>query len=349
MLASGVTDYAAINARVRVMYATLYTPQDLAVLGEAVDFPTLVGQLKHSPYGPYLERVSDKDLTPRRTVFQIKARVADQFASIIRMSPKQARQVLIQLFRYFEVDNLKAVLRGIVTGASWDRVRFVLFPPSTITNIPAQAMVEAGSIGAAVELLRGTPYYETLSHAMKRYSAEQNLFPLEVALDLDYWRSLWKETNNLPAEDRTQGLRVVGTLIDITNLMWAIRYREYHHISEEELINYTLSFGYRVSDKDIRDIAAGADIAQVVKRVYPHLSDVDMLIQENHKNLPKLETELKRHLMNQCKAVFVGSPFHIGLSLAYLMLTELEIQDLTVLIEAKSSHTPDDEFRQYLL
>jgi V/A-type H+-transporting ATPase subunit C len=349
MFASGVSEYAAINARVRVMYATLYSPQNLTVLGEAVDFSSLLGQLKHSPYGPYLEQVSDKDLTPRRTVFQLKCRVADEFSSIIRMSPKQARPLLIQLFRYFEVDNLKAVLRGLVTGASWDRVRYVLFPPSPITGIPGQAMMEAGSIAAAIELLRGTPYYETLSHAMKRYSAEQNIFPLEVALDLDYWRGLWKETNNLPAQDRTQALRVIGALVDITNLMWAIRYREYHHISEEELINYTLSFGYRVSDKDIRDIAAGADIAQMVKRIFPNLSDVDVLLQENQHNLPKLETELKRHLMNQCKAVFVGNPFHIGLPLAYLMLTELEIQDLTVLVEAKSTLTPAEEFRQYLL
>ncbi len=349
MLSSGVSDYAALNARVRVMYASLYSQEVINELGEAVDFASLISQLKHSPYGPYLDRASDKDLTPRRSVFQIKGRLADDFASIIGMSPRTTRALLVQLYRYFAVDNLKAVLRGIVTGASWDRVRYVLFPPNSYIDFPAQSMMEAGNVGSAVELMRGTAFYETLSHAMKRYSAEQNLFPLEVALDLAYWRELWRQVNGLPTQDRAQGQRVVGTWIDITNLMWAIRYREYHHLSEEEVINYTLPFGYRVTDHDVRDIAAGADIAQVVKRIFPDLPDVDLLLQENKKNLPQFEMELKRHLMNQCKAAFLGNPFHIGLPLAYLLLCELEIQDLTVLIEAKSSQTPVEEFKQYLL
>ena len=64
------------------------------------------------------------------------------------MAPDHAQPVLLQMFRYFEVDNLKAVLRGIVTGATWDRVRYVLFPLGKETVLPAQEMVEAGSVGA---------------------------------------------------------------------------------------------------------------------------------------------------------------------------------------------------------
>ena len=48
-------------------------------------------------------------------------------------------------------------------------------------------------------------------------------------------------------------------------------------------------------------------------------------------------------------AAFIGNPFHIGVPLAFLILSDLEIQDLTILIEAKSSHAPDDEFRPFLL
>lgn len=349
MAPGGVSGYAAINARVRVMYSTLHTPQELAAMVEAADFGGLITQLKHTPYGPYLDKVGEKDLTPRRAVFQVKGRLSDAYGTIIRNVPKHARGVLLQMFRYFEVDNLKAVLRGIVTGATWERVRFVLYPEDSISNFPAEEMVEAGNVAAAVELMKGTPYYETLSHAMKRYSAELNLFPLEVALDLDYWRELWKLVNELPGDDRTQALKIVGAMVDMNNVMWAIRYRVYHHLSEEEVINYTLPFGYRVRDADIRAIAAGADIAQVVKRVYPALGDVDDLLQEPWDRLPELEMLLKRQLMHQCMTAFVGNPFHVGLPLAYLVLSDFEIQDLTVLLEAKASHLPVEEYRSYLV
>jgi len=241
------------------------------------------------------------------------------------------------------------VLRGIVTKAPWERVRFVLFPFGPDTVLPAQEMVEASNVAAAVDLLRGTPYYDTLSYAMRRFSAEQNLFPLEVALDLSYWRGLWKNVIMLSGEDKLQTMRIIGGMVDMNNLMWAIRYRVFHHLSEEELINYTLPIGYHARDEDIRAIAAGADIAQVVKRVYPNLEGVDEMLQDPHTGLPALELKLQRLVADKCRAAFVGNPFHIGVPLAYLILNEMEIQDLIVLIEAKSSNVPIEEFQQYLV
>jgi V/A-type H+/Na+-transporting ATPase subunit C len=349
MLGGGVSEYAAIHARVRAMYSSLLTPQMWARLSEATDLTALIGLLKDTAYGPYLMRVEEENLTPRRAVYQIKGKVADAYITVIRSVPGHTRPLLTQLYRHFEVDNLKAALRGIVTGATWNRVQYVLFPLGPMTVLPAQVMAEAGSVGAAVEQLRDTPYYDTLSHAMKRYAAEQSLFPLEVALDLNYWRELWSDVNRLPSQDRAQSLRIVGSLLDMNNLMWAIRYRVYHHLSEEEVINYTLPFGYRVRDEDIRAIAAGADIPQVVTRVYPDLTGVDTLLHEPQSGLPELELQLQRHVGEQCRAAFIGYPFHIGVPLAYVMLNELEMQDLTVLIEAKSSQMPDEGFRPYLL
>ena len=348
-MAGGVSGYAALNARVRVMYSTLLTQQQLGVLYEAVDFNGLISALKSTRYATYLEKAKDKELTARRAAFQIRARLTDEFYSIIHNAPEYAQEVLAQRLRYYEVDNLEAVLRGILAEASWDKVRFVLFPLGSETGLRAQEMVESASVSAAVELLRGTPYYETLSYAMKRYAEERNLFPLEVALDLHYWRGLWKLVNQLPGDDRRMAVRIVGELVDTNNLMWVIRYRIYHHLSEEELINYTLPFGFRVRDEQIRAIAAGVDIAQVVKRIYPDLTDVDTLLQEPRKGLPELELKLKRHVMQQCASAFVGSPFHIGLPLAYLQLLDLEIQDLTVLMEAKSAETPIADLRGYLM
>jgi V/A-type H+-transporting ATPase subunit C len=349
MASSGVSGYAAISARVRAMYSFLLSEQDFLRLSGAPDFPSLIGLLKQTAYGPYLETLKDKDLTPRRVDLQIKGRLADSYHSIIHTSPEHVRPLLKQLYRYFEVGNLKAVLRGIVTDPSWERLDDVLFPMGSLTVLPAQAMVESGSIASAVELLHGTVYDETLSFAMKRYGTEQNLFTLEVALDLFYWRQLWNEAKKLQALDRDQALRIIGSLMDMNNLMWVIRYRVYHDLSEEELINYTLPFGYRVRDEDIRAIAAGVDIASVVERVFPAMTDVGTLLAEPRRGLPLLEIKLKRHVMKQCLAAFTGNPFHIGIPLAFLILSDFEIQDLTVLIEAKSSNIPDEEFQPYLL
>jgi V/A-type H+-transporting ATPase subunit C len=349
MLNDDVSAYAAIQARVRAMYSTLLTPQGWADLCEATEFSILIESIKRTAYEPYLLSVEDNLLTPRRAIFQVKQRMVDTYLIVIRLAPTTTRPLLTQLYRHFEIDNLKAVLRGIVTGASWDQVLYVLFPLDLMTVLPARRMMEAGSIEAAVELLRDTPYYSTLAHSMERYIAEKSLFPLEVALDLNYWRTLWRNVNQLPNRDRTQARRIVGWLVDMNNLMWAIRYRVYHQLSEEEIINYTLPFGYWVRDENIRSIAAGADIAQVVTSLYPQLTGVDALLQQPQRGLPELELQLQRHIAVQCRAAFTGYPFHVGILLGYLILTEWEIQDLTVLIEAKSAHMPVEQFGSHLL
>ena len=355
-MAGGVAGYAAISARVRAKYAELLTPQDIVRLSEAPDFLSLFTLLKGTAYGPYLEGLKDKDINPRRVIIQIKRKLADAFYSVIQMAPVETRPLVKQLYRYYEIGNLKAVLRAIVTvstwnteTALWDRVRDVLFPLGSESVLPAQAMVESGSVATAVDLLHGTPYEETLSFAMKRYSSEQNLFPIEVALDLSYWRRLWSEAQKLTGQDREHSVRIIGSLLDMNNLMWAIRYRVYHKLSEEEVINYTLPFGYRVKDSDIRAIAAGADASSVINRIFPGLPDLNTLLENPQTGLPRLEVLLKQRIMKECLAAFVGSPFHIGLPLAFLILHDFEVQDLIVLIEAKSSELPEDEYRPFLL
>ena len=349
MANSGVSGYAAISARVRAMYSSLLSPQEFARLSDSPDFPTLLGQLKNTAYGPYLEGLKEKDITPQKVDLAIKGRLADSYYSVIHMAPEQARSLLKQLYRSFEVQNLKAILRAITTNSSWERLQSVLFPMGSMTVLPAQQMLESGSVSAAIELLQDTPYYDTLSFAMKRYSAEQNLFPLEVALDLYYWRQLWQEAKKLQGQDREQASRIIGSLMDVNNLMWVIRYKVYHRLSEEEVINYTLPFGYRVRDEDVRAIAAGADLPIVVGRVFPGIPDLNTLLEEPRKGLPQLEVILKRRLMQQCLSAFTGNPFHIGVPLAFLVLSDLEIQDLTLLIEAKSSELPEEEFLPYIL
>ena len=309
MLTGGASGYAAIHSRVRVMYSTLLGPREVVDLANAPDLPGLVGLLKDTPYGPYLDGLEDKELTPKQFTHQIQERLADVYITLIHSAPSQTRSLLTELFRHFEVDNLKTLLRAIIINSSWEQVREILFPLGSLSKLPAEKMLETGTIEATVAQLNNTPYYDTLSHAIKRYTEEQSLFPLEVALDLNYWRTLWINTNRLPGQDRTQALRIVGPWVDVNNLMWAMRYRVYHHLSEEEIINYTLPYGYRVRDEDIRAIAAGADIARIVMRIYPGLSNVDELLQNPERGLPKLELQLQRHATIQCGIYRLSFPY----------------------------------------
>jgi V/A-type H+-transporting ATPase subunit C len=348
-----VSAYAQVQATVRALYSTLLTSDTWASLIRAQDFDAVLSLLSKTVYGPHLQ-LERHLLTPRRSEYQIRWHLAEVYEKLIRLTPEPGSDLLIRLWRLYEVHNLKATLRGIETGASWDQVLHLLAPGEayfSLTFDDMEAMVRAGTISRAIHRIQHTSYYATLIHALERYEAEQNLFPLEVALDLEYRRGLWESIDRLKGQDHEEALELVGTVLDVDNLLWAIRYRVYHHLSEEEIINYTLPLGYRVQDEDIRAIAAGEDIAAVVRRIYPEIEGVQRLPEDLNvdeetsptsvrpidRRLWELERVLEGHIADLCRARFLRTPFHIGLPVAYLLLNEYEIIDLTMLIESKVS------------
>ena len=346
---SGVTAYSAINATVRALYSTVLSPEVRYALVQSPNYNALLDGLTKTAYAPYLD-INRQALTPRRTVYQLRWHLAKAYEKLIRLAPDSGQQLLIRLWHRYEVDNLKATLRGVATGASWDEVRHLLSPMFkhiTLTQENMQRMLVTGDIVRAIERTRSTPYYETLTHAVERYEIEKNLFPLEVALDLDYWRGVWQTVNQLKGQDHNSALQLVGTTIDVENLLWAIRYRVYHNLSVQEIINYTLPFGYHVDDDAIRAIANGKDVIAVVQRVFPKVEGLNELPVQKRTEIapPKhwltlLEHALHRYIIGLCHRMFIGNPFHIGIPVAYLMLIEYELQDLTAIVEAKASGLP---------
>jgi vacuolar-type H+-ATPase subunit C/Vma6 len=333
------------------MYSKMLEADTWNALVQAKDLDTALSILSKTAYSSHLLL---KGITPRRAVHQLRRRLADTYEKLIRLLPGESSHLLLWLWRLYEVDDLKAVLRGIEAHASWEQILLLLHPKPRHAMLPLdtmQRMVLSGIVTRAVELTSHTPYYNALVHAVERYKAEESLFPLEVALDLEHHRRLWESIERLGDLDRTWALRIVGSVIDMDNLLWAIRYRIYHHLSEEEIINYTLPFGYQVRDEHIRAIAGGADVAEVVKRIYPEAPITEKLEDENTAGggLQALELALQRRIASQCRKAFIGDPFHIGIPLGYLVLSEYEIRDLTVLIEAKASQLPIETFKRIMV
>ena len=350
MSARGVRTYSLIHATVRARYSTLLSPDTWDALIRAEGFDTVMTLLSKTAYGPHLQ-LDRQLLSPRRAAYQIKRRLSQSYEKLTRLASGLGHKLVLQLWRLYEVGNLKATLRGIVTGATWNQVLYLLYPMARYTALPTallERMVLSRDVGQAINLARDTPYSNTLNHALERFLSERSLFPLEVALDLDYHRELWQIVDQCGGLDREWALRLVGGVVDSRNLLWAIRYRVFHHLSEEEIINYTLPFGYRVHDDDIRAIATGGDINSIVKRLYPNVEGLGRLSEEPDAWLSALEVALQRDVVKLCRSAFLGYPFHIGVPIAYLLLSEREIRDLTVVIEAKASDLPTKTFAPLL-
>jgi vacuolar-type H+-ATPase subunit C/Vma6 len=342
--------YAQLHTVVRARYAKLLTSDIWHRLIQAQDFDAVLAILQRTVYADHL-MLPGHLLTPRRVAYEIRWHLAENYTKIIQLSPEPARTVVLHLWHHYEVDNLKAGLRGVETGATWDRVLHLLYPMDryiSVTRDHIRAMLRTGDMADAIEALSDTPYDDTLNHALVRYQQEQTLFPLEMALDLDYRRGLWERLRQLKGRDRKPGLVTLGTILDIDNLLWALRFRIYHRLSIEEIINYTLAEGYEVREDDIEAIAGSDDIPARICEIYPDLKDFECGDLEKG-GLRELELQLDRLHWRRCQRMFSGYPFTIGIPLAYVWLNEYEIRDLTLIIEAKALDTPLARFASMLI
>jgi len=339
--------YANLNARVRALVSYLISKEEWCTLLATEDLASLVGALKEMPYAKALAFPEEASF-PRLELF-FDQTVAREYEKLITLTAGAVQGLLRELWRRFELDNLKTILRWLAGGrAAWAEELLI---PLRDSILPIPQLQAAADLQTAADLLSDTIYGPPLVSALERYEKEGTLFPVEVALDLSYWRRVWKAVENLRGEDGNWAKRLVGSKLDMINITWAFRYRVYYRLSEEEIINYTLPYGYRSDDRVLRAIARGASVQEIISMVWGEdVPEFRGLITEGGREpLQVLEVALARLLCRLAREAFIGYPFHLGVLLGYLTLKEWEAHDLIALAEAKAVGLPPQEIEPYLV
>lgn len=347
--------YAAANALARGRMAQLLPVEIWQALLAASDLEDLVSVLSQTAYGVIPNITLEQTLEPETLEQELWAFVARSYRSLLKLVPGQPGVLLDWLGRRFELDNLKTLLRTIAGEVPAGQIKTALIPLSDVSELPWTGLAEANSVTEVTNRLRtsfnGAFYARAMEPALDRYRREKDVFGLEVTLDLAYYRRLLRLLDNLSGRDREEAGRLIGTMVNIQNLLWAFRYRVYFDLSPEEILNYTLHRRLRVNASVVRQIAAGASIEAVAGRVgadpLPDLSPVAELSPEEA--LPELELIFQRHIHNLAGSARQGYPFHLGALLAYELLLESEVRDLMTIIEGKVAGWTAPEIRPGLI
>lgn len=343
--------YAAVNARVRGGVANLLPSTVWAELLGATDLSDLVQWLAGTAYRDVLARYTEAPLEPRRVERALWQYLVQVYRAPLPFLRGGSASFVDWLWRRFEIDNLKTVLRTVEQNVSPERIRASLIPLAPASELAWNSLADARSISAVVDRLGDSWYGRVLDDALERYRREGLLFVLDVALDLAYYRRLLRLLDGLSGRDRREAERFVGTMVDSQNLLWAYRYRIYFDLSPEEILNYTLHRKLRVDASVVRRIATGAPLPGIVTEVFGrYLPGMDRLNgMSDAEALPALEISFRRYLYQQAREVLRGYSLHLGIVLAYLVLLESEVRDLIALIEGKQAGWPAERIRPYLI
>ncbi len=347
--------YAAANANVRGRMARLLPATTWQTLLTATDLNGLVTILNRHGYQTVLANLGTGEIAAAPVEKALWGHLVREMQAPLKLLPGKPQKLLGWLWRRFEVDNLKTILRSVDAGVAPDQIRAALIGLGPASGLPWNRLTESTSVSDIIEQLRGSFhgafYARALDQATERYRQARDLFAFEVSLDLAYHRRLLRLLDDLSGRDKGEAQKLVGSRIDSQNLLWAFRYRVYFDLSPEEILNYTLQRRLRVDAEIVREIATGGAIGQMVQRLWsadlPGLERVTELPPEEA--LPRLQLSFQRHYYQVAQATRQGYPLHLGTMLAYLILLESDVRDLITIIEGQASGRSPDHIQSFLI
>jgi V/A-type H+-transporting ATPase subunit C len=268
----GPVRYAAPNASVRARLAHLLPAPLWPQLLGASDLADVVALLGTTAYGATLDSAASPSPEPEQVEQELQSYMVQAFRAPLKLMQGQSRTLLDWLWRRFELANLKTIIRSLASNRPAHSIQTALIPLGSGSDLPWDRLTEAQSIPALLPGLRTTFHGEYYAHALQpaveRYRREGELFVLDIALDLAYYRRLLRLLNNLSGRDRRDAGRFIESLINGFNLLWAFRYRVFFDLSPEEIINYTLQRRLQVDAAMVKRISMGLSLQEAVQAVW---------------------------------------------------------------------------------
>jgi len=354
-MASGfdAVQYAGANARIKGLYAQLLSEETWHDLLAAKDLEGTITLLRDTDYGETVRAAEQRDrFTLERIERRFSGRSALNFRKAIAFTKGAVHKLGVVWWQHFELENLKAVFRAIDQGMGPETMRRFLIPLGDYSTLPWETLLHERSVSSLIERLRGTHYINPLRAAFPLYQRDRTLFAIEVALDIRYYRDIAAAIKGLNGTDRKDAIRILGTHLDILNILWAFRYRIYYGLSAEEIVNYTLWHTIRTDANLVRDIGLGAAASDILVRVWGENAFTPSTLEsfgDESQMLPRLEFALLRYWRQRAENEMGGYPFKLGTILGYLVLQDLETRDLITLLEGKGMGWSMARIRRHLI
>jgi V/A-type H+-transporting ATPase subunit C len=344
MIAS-VFKYSYPNAKVRALKGSLLTTEHFYTLLQTNSYREFLTNLHASPYLQAIQE-EHQDLTLPALTTLLYANLFQDYVKIIHALNGDLQKLFILIYQRYELTNLKTVLRGLSSQVPSEEIAPLLLPTERYLLFSKEELLALRNVHDVIDHLQDSFFQYPLNRALPRFEKEHEFFPLEMSLDLHYYRTLWDTIQTIGEPEREIIRTIIGMLIDVLNVSWIIRFKEHYQFSPEEILNYTIHHGHVFRLRDRRKLAEAQGSAEIIAHLQQ--SPYGKML-SGDESLQTLHIVLARYVMAQLAKYFQRQPFQIGVILGYLYLKEFEVSDLLTIAEAKKYEYSFEDTQQYVI
>ena len=218
-------------------------------------------------------------------------------------------------------------------------VHYILYE-QIIHNIPIDIVVNADSFEEIAGACEGTPYSQVIKKYSRTVESEKSLFRMEIALDHLYYERLLAAIEKLDRRDRDIALRLTGVEIDLQNINWIIRFKNFYNLPLDAVLASIVPGGFNLDKAVMRELYGAQNVTSVlqgfIKKKYPELSALlSAQTSDSTSRLLLIRRILEEIRKHEVQRILSGYPFTVGIILSYFVLKRDELKKIRTILNAK--------------
>ena len=340
--------YGYANARVKALKQSLLSAREVYALIEAKNAGEVYALLERTPYKQDLVGSALKGKTLED---QIELACTKNFSrmlkQIVKISPKDLRPDIMQLFEKYEVNNVKLLILGKHLGQGIEETEQLVLETGILSRAVIRRALEAKTVKEAVSELGGTVYGAVLQKGLRKYEKENDVSALLFALDDYYFRKLPEFAKNSFRDERII-LEMLKAQIDAKNISAILRAKN-AGIEEAKISALVLGRG-SLSREKIEKAVKGKNAEEAAK-VFEKEFGLSKAIESFTKtgSLIPIEVELEKGVARKGLKVLSRSVLSKGAIAGLLFLKEEEVNNIRKIVRAKEFSLDAAKMREMIV
>lgn len=341
-----ITEFAAISTKIKALYKKMLSKEQYNKLLNTKNFVDAINYLKTDTY--YKEVLSDynsETVTRSQLERALKKHYINDMCRLKHYLASSYKKLFNVLLLRFQVENIKTILRGKYGNKDKSEILSFIITDCCVDDINYHDLINANNFDEVIEKLKGTIYYEYLAPLIGKITLN-GLFKVETALDLCYFAHVKNYTRKLDIENRKVVQTFNNSYADLLNIQKIFRGKKYYDLSPEELFNYSIYDGHRISKDLLKSLCYARDLDEFFNLL--RNTPYSKLFEDNQDKDYLMEVEILDYLKKLCLNYKSRNSMNLSGVIAYIELSLIEMRNIVSIIESKKYNQTPSEIMQYI-
>lgn len=342
-----VTIYAAVNIKIRVLEKEFLKREDYLNMLKKKSVADVARYLKENiSYGKLLGEIHLDTVSRRDLEDILKRNMIKNMDKLIHYFRDDYKDLIRSLYIKYEIEDLKVLARSIFNGKEPETIENPLSFLGKYSRIDPKRLFKSRTIRDLIYSLEGSEFFEVLNPLVD--GKRENLFRFEMALDMGYFNIIQSRRLKISGEDRKILKEWEGIVADLYNIQWIYRGKKFYNLSPEELLNYTINFGGRLTFADRKEMCYTKNLEELYRMTIDSVYGFLFKKEEIYRDI-YMERRINRFMYYKLRASTRKFPMSIIQTIGYVWSLEFEIRDIISIIESIRYDLPPEEARKFLV